>query len=132
MIGNILAKFEKKAIKRIFFQWNDLNPSIPSPLVLGARRIGPGNEIKKMADAEVEVNCRTVSEGVLPSCNFSTLSDEIIIKVVGLPDIYELTQIAEVSKRWNEQGPRSNFEIGGGGDTISDSILGGGQNNFSY
>ena len=33
------------------------------------------------------------------------------------------------------QGPRSNFEIGGGGEggTISDSILGGGaQNTFSY
>ena len=85
-----------------------------------------------MADAEVEVNCRTVSEGVLPSCNFSTLSDEIIIKVVGLPDIYELTQIAEVSKRWNEQGPRSNFEIGGGGTPLVTQYWGGGQNNFSY
>ena len=30
------------------------------------------------------------------------------------------------------QGPRSNFEIGGGGGTISDSILGGAQDTFSY
>ena len=30
------------------------------------------------------------------------------------------------------QGPRSNFEIGGGGGTISDSILGGAQVTFSY
>ena len=31
------------------------------------------------------------------------------------------------------QGPRSNFEMGGGGGTISGSILGGGaQNTFSY
>ena len=35
--------------------------------------------------------------------------------------------------RLHTQGPRSNFEIGGGG-TISDSILGGGgaQDTFSY
>ena len=30
------------------------------------------------------------------------------------------------------QGPRSNFAIGRGGGTISDSILGGAQNTFSY
>ena len=52
-----------------------------------------------MADAEEN---SLVTEGILPNCNFSKLPDEIIIKVFGLLDIYELIQIAEVSKRWNE------------------------------
>ena len=56
-----------------------------------------------MADEEPEEESPvSVSGGILPSCSFSTLPDEIIIKVFGLLDIYELVKIAEVSKRWNE------------------------------
>ena len=49
-----------------------------------------------MADAEEN---SLVTEGILPSCNFSKLPDEIIIKVFGLLDIYELIQIAEVFQK---------------------------------
>ena len=52
------------------------------------------------------------------------------------PDIFESDDVAKSagsSLYQYKQGPRSNFEIGGGGGTISDSILGGGaQDTFSH